>query len=464
MLKMNGKILFVDFFDTIMFRHVHPFQILDRWSKLVIGKYSLNITIKDLNNLRKSIYSKASENSYEIKYADFIQNLYCELKPTDSFEDFCGYCLQLEEALEIGVQHPNSKFINFLKKQKENGVSIYIVSDFHLSESSLIKFLKAQNVDTTLFDGVYVSCDYNAKKANGTLYKFVLNKLNIDPSNVYMIGDDYNNDYVQAKKKGLNTIYKPRTIRKTITKIKRILKYDYTKHVRNCFLNDCYKTGTPFSEYVSLFFSFTNELYKNTKDYEKIIFLAREGFYFKQLYDLYNALLIPKGLETQTKYFLCSRRAINSIDENKVFSILRNKEISVGDALKACGFNDDEIKEICIKRSLDTEHLITEEIVFSLQSAIKSKISINRDCFNKYCEHYFDKDRLNCVIDVGWKGTMQAGIVQNYCENVKGYYLGLIGDASNKLNINKKGLLFDENNRGGGTSMYSGLIPNFMNC
>ena len=44
------EIILIDFFDTVMFREVHSFQLPSQWAKIVSEKYGLN---QDLLKIRK---------------------------------------------------------------------------------------------------------------------------------------------------------------------------------------------------------------------------------------------------------------------------------------------------------------------------------------------------------------------------------------------------------------------------
>ena len=59
------EIILIDFFDTVMFREVHSFQLHSQWAKIISEKYGLN---QDLLGIRKKL---------EIfKYLVFFLHLY----------------------------------------------------------------------------------------------------------------------------------------------------------------------------------------------------------------------------------------------------------------------------------------------------------------------------------------------------------------------------------------------------
>ena len=66
------EIILIEFFDTVMFREVHSFQLLSQWAKIISGKYGLN---QDLLGIRKKLENEFKDNIYEIPYKELIKNI-----------------------------------------------------------------------------------------------------------------------------------------------------------------------------------------------------------------------------------------------------------------------------------------------------------------------------------------------------------------------------------------------------
>lgn len=233
------KVILVDFFDTIMFRHVHPFQVIRRWCELIVEKIQLKtIDTEKLFSLRQRLIKilLSSEEVSEVRYDAWMSLLYKELVAVEAetirkvaLNDFLKICKEIEMAVEYGVQYPNRKLLNYLTKRKKK-YRICIVSDFYLSKDELISFMKAKNIDTDLFDNIYCSHDYNATKEKGSLYDIVLKDLGF-PTKVTMIGDNYNNDYLKAVEHSIRGGFCPRLLYKLKIKIKKKCGYDYGTHI-----------------------------------------------------------------------------------------------------------------------------------------------------------------------------------------------------------------------------------------
>ena len=73
-------IIFTDFFDTIMFRNIHPYQVRDRWCHIVANRFGVD----------ESDLVKASRLSRQDQYIPLYSNIYnsiMELQQKVSLED-----------------------------------------------------------------------------------------------------------------------------------------------------------------------------------------------------------------------------------------------------------------------------------------------------------------------------------------------------------------------------------------
>ena len=61
------------------------------------------------------------------------------------------------------------------------------------------------------YEKIYLSSEMGMTKHAGTLYNYVLTENNIKASQILHIGDNKNSDILQARKKGIKTLYFPRT-------------------------------------------------------------------------------------------------------------------------------------------------------------------------------------------------------------------------------------------------------------
>lgn len=454
---MRKNIYLVDFFDTIMFRRVHPEQVTKQWARTLKRKFSLILTEEELVSKRRACFASVCQHKNETVYDDAITALYNELAKCDKTfactaeeEKFLSYARRVELAAEVGVQYPNESLIKRLIKLKEKGAKIYIASDFYFGKQELAYFLKAKGIDCSLFEDIFVSADCNATKRTGELYAHVLSCLNCDPGVVCMIGDNYVSDKKQAQLCGICSQFKPRIIYKVLTQLKRRTKYDYSSRIAKRMVRDCYRFGLPFSEYVALFFSFAERLKKHLSKDSSVVFLAREGFFLKELFELYDYLVFPNTEQTKTAYFMCSRRAISSTQIEDVRMISEIPGVTLKNYLMAAGFSDDEILHIAEHKRITEEELglpVDSAIIAVVDDEVTEKVHKNRQALLAYADEIIGDCRRLHFVDVGWRGSMQAGLESVIGIKTHSFYLGLKGDEENSRQIQKSGLVFSEKDK-----------------
>ena len=76
---MSTKIIFVDFFDTVMLRYVHPFEVIYKFAKRVVYKFGLEISAKEFVKMRYKTIASLSKNGNDPTYYDIMSKLYCDV-------------------------------------------------------------------------------------------------------------------------------------------------------------------------------------------------------------------------------------------------------------------------------------------------------------------------------------------------------------------------------------------------
>ncbi len=230
-------------------------------------------------------------------------------------------------------------------------------------------------------------------------------------------------------------------------------------------LNKFISKNNKYTDYYSKFgykcfgpmlFSFSKWLYNNCidKKINKIYFLARDGYIFKQAFDLFNFK------DIKTEYFYASRRSIIvpslcMIDNPlKIFDVITfSDSTKLKSLIKKVGLEDYDLNDIINKYNLDldTEYKIEylkNDCIDFLNEIFpiiidNSKKELNN--FNKYIESVSFNGNV-AIVDIGWFGTMQLAlqkIVNN--TNIYGFYFGVYpykeyGDT------NISGFVFDHKN------------------
>ena len=207
---------------------------------------------------------------------------------------------------------------------------------------------------------------------------------------------------------------------------------------------------------------FIENLYKKADEavFGDIFFLSREGQFLKELFDEYQASHF-ESCKIKSHYLIVSRRstampAFKSL-ENEDFDIIfrQYSDISIYDFLSSIGLKEKDIRKIGENLRLDIyeryEDFKHQYIYRKLRkcelfkSLYEEKRIEQKSNFQKYLDSFgVDYSKEFCIVDVGWKGTIQDNIFEFLNEEVKitGLYLGINDHGIiDPLNI-KDGIIF----------------------
>lgn len=496
--KENVSTIFIDFFDTIVSRRVHPEYVKYLAARLFITKSGLNVSPQFLYLLRSTVERELSlknqrkNGSSEFKIDELAQALYEYFKSRVSTDlsDFVSLFISCELQVELEVLYVNEDIIDLMHDIKSDNkqIKIYILSDFYIPKryfKDIVQNLKIEN----LFDKIYISSDYSVTKRSGELYDKILKLEKLDPHNVIMIGDNQEVDFDRAL---------DNKIKAFLVDNSRVRKfYDTTfkeqldnKLAKNKFDQDIrlilskYRKDVVFPEVPVLLYAFTEKLYEQLikEDFKQVVFCSKEGFFLKQLFDLYQKKYIGEEI-VESRYIKVSRRSTYTPSlkplRNEKFDILfrQYKDISVEQFLKNFHFTDSQRKQILSEIDIKIDRVIKD-----FHKSKWFKKVLNSKTFKKYYEIYrqnqkklfqkyleaeisSNKFKKLVFVDVGWKGTIQDNIYRffNGEKEVSGKYLGLLFQPESVISYknNKEGLLFTNNPVSKNIQVYSRMTSLF---
>ena len=352
--------IFVDFFDTVAFRHVHPREIIRLWSAQIRPYLGISCDPATLYQIRMQALERFSFSTLSYTFEAWMREFYLRLNNSNlmdssiSFARFLQLSLEVEESLEVQSQFANENLLNALRELKTLGKKIYVVSDFYLPKSSLERFLIAMNT-REIFDDVFVSCDFGKTKSEGNLYPAVLNALGLSSEHVFMVGDNRISDCLNSGKCGIASFQLRHRYNNLWRKIaNRILGLGTTAHGFHVawwkYERECRRSPFYFSEYVLIYYFFTAKLFDELKKRKisNAVFLSREGWLLKKFFEIYQESVVPAPERITPHYFKMSRQAAAIVRlkplEEETFSHFDS--ISIHDFLIGCGFSEPAIKEL----------------------------------------------------------------------------------------------------------------------
>lgn len=462
--------VFFDFFDTLILRRCHPDEIKMQWANLVSEELQFQISSLDIYKIRISAEKRLSEKfnglvKMECKYKDLCKEIFLRLciikekiifKLWENDNDFYDFSYKAEVNIEIINQYINEKTVKKMCALKRQGYYIGIISDFYLPLDAFIKFVDYFELSNYI-DKIYVSSEVGIRKESGDLYAYVLSDIFEKANECIMIGDNYHSDYLVPKKLGFNCLW---------IKKENSIKLMNEKNIENRLnmLSNRSKKNT-YNNYAFSLYLFISELYKNLVKDEigKVTFLAREGQFLKELFELY--LEINKANEIESQYAYVSRLStfvpgLKCIKEEKFENLFyQYKDLSIYSFLFSVGFEKEDITQLSLLFKKDYKKIIINFSTSSEFEELKSNIEFcktynkvrkkQKENFQIYFKDFLiekcNKPAIS-VVDVGWKGTIQDNIFNFYKGQmeISGYYLG-INNCRNIDSYNrKKGLLFSE--------------------
>lgn len=455
-----------DVFDTLLYRTVSPQQVYTLWAQALIKEFSLKktpgqvlkarFTASRIAKLRHILAGK----DREAKYDDMAGILRILLKIPGSKQSFLDTCLRLELEVERSVTYVPEDRKSLLQSAMDTGKPVVCISDFYLPEETLRALLAYHGICPAQ---LFVSETYALQKATGKLYRKAAQLLQYEAGSILMIGDNRNSDFKAACNSGLQAIWLDSDAQHQYYRRRNeqeaVAKAAFFQYVRK-------KEQKPFEAVSYLLVLFIQRLYATLRQdgCQHVLFLSREGEFFKKLFDTYQEQCIAPEKRVRSHYFYASRKAtllpsIYTIDRESFKEIFKNyPSMSIITFLKNLGL----LQNTLLLENLSTKMDIQREIPQFLESrefealtnselfcqAVLDRAKKQRHNFLRYLDSMnveYENQGLY-LVDIGYSGTSQNQIVRALGGTipVHGYYLFSTSakEADNPISW-KTGLIYD---------------------
>lgn len=216
-IKKGKKWCFCDYYDTLVERDCHPEDIKGFWASEMASIFNYVISESSVLLVRVATEKALSEKysglvSFSYDYHQLCREIYNRLlcinqdvvmKKYVSYDLFFEESFRIETEIEKRHQTIIKSRIELLKRIKQLGVNIAIVSDFYIGKDGFKIY--ASDEIASLIDRIFISCDYGLRKDTGKLYDYVLCSLHIKPQDVVMIGDNRRSDKYIPERMGIRS-------------------------------------------------------------------------------------------------------------------------------------------------------------------------------------------------------------------------------------------------------------------
>lgn len=278
-------IISFDIFDTLLLRKVSDpkdiFMILGAIHN-IINFYDIRIKAeRDARQIHKSLYGNTEID---------ITDIYELIEKRTGLNSSIG--IETEFGLECELCFANPYMKRIYNIARTYNKRIVLLSDMYWPKEYLEKLLNKNNYN--YFESLFVSCDYKGSKTNGILFQSLITKVGADKKIVH-IGDNYKADIESAKKYGIAARYYP-NVQAAGNKYREngmspLIRAAY-RGIVNSQLHNGTKLYNPQYEYGFTYgglfvLGYVNWIHKQAKELgiEKILFLARDGYIYKKIYD-----------------------------------------------------------------------------------------------------------------------------------------------------------------------------------
>lgn len=464
-------LLTFDIWDTVLRRTCDPDEIKLRaarvfWLLCTRPDEILSQTTPiKLLLLRKDAERNVADEHYEYKVESVLQE-WLKLHGIDEVElnkHLAARILESELVAERAATQPDATILNLLKASV--GKRTLAISDFYHSATNLTSILQYHGL-AIHFDRIYVSCDWMKTKRVGSLYDVVLNEEKIHPSKIIHVGDNPHADHEKANERGMRAfLYRNPTEKKRIDDLKQTFEdylagtlkrhyknilslLDYSRHVSPtgdmANITDLAVVGKLLAPIVVGFvLSCMQEAIR--RQCKRIFFFAREGIFFKRIYEeLVKLDVFDLGQYPQPEILYVSRRATfaASLRELSLDELMRMWSMystqSVNAMARSLNLDIETVAAIALKHGIGPNAPIqypwhneqfkaffhsAEFQGYAVPALAQQRARLLRHLDQVGFETGANIDRV--IVDIGWRGTIQDNVSYLVNGQVHGVYLAL---------------------------------------
>ena len=199
-----------DIFDTLIQRPFYDpedlFDLLDKYAETLIDP---NISFRKM----RVGAEKFARHSYAKKHPEWeditIDEIYVCMQELYRIPKSAANIMKEQERnLEICFCSVRKAGQELYETALLAGKKILLVSDMYLDQDTMEKILKKNGYED--YYELYLSSAVRKAKYTGNLFRYVKKQIGSDVGHIYHIGDNWQNDYVNAKKQGFSPLFFPK--------------------------------------------------------------------------------------------------------------------------------------------------------------------------------------------------------------------------------------------------------------
>ncbi len=476
----NYDIVSFDIFDTLITRKtISPSIIFDLLSDYVNKKYNYDGFKK---NRLDAEYLVRVDKHFENDCS--IDEIYVKLESITSLNKKKLQDIKNKEVdLELEYTIPKCDMLEIYNELKKKKKKIILISDMYLTTKEISKMLKKCGYSN--WDKLLVSSETGLRKDNGGIWDYYFKKVVKNSTSIH-VGDNEQSDVqqlcdmgkpfyhvMQAKKAyGLSNYsnYLDSTsdtigdkIVKGLIVNKRLFNSPFV-NFNSYLINNPSDLGYAIFGPIFLQFFLFLEKELEKKKYDKVLFLAREGYYLEKMYESFSKSMKLK--KQNTSYFLTSRRAtsvacVETINDAKDILMIGYEGKMNNLFLNRLGISDASIPDKFVK-TVDDEKEI-EAVLSRMFDKYLEQFKDERKNYLNYSKTKFNKNDKVAVVDLGYSGTIQYYLMKMNDMKMDGYYLTLSDNIKpTKIGGNCYGCFSSSKNTEKNIFLFSMILETFL--
>lgn len=486
------KVVSFDIFDTLIVRpFLEPtdlFRMLDKDYRELVGS-NHGISFSKMRVIAEKIARK-EQREKDINIQEItLEQIYSVLGNLYGIsEDKLNVMMTKEQELEIRFctrRHTAYELYELALTMKKD---VICTSDMYLPEDVIFKILKKNGYDK--INKLYLSSSIKKTKSTGDLYKYVMSDLKINAKNMIHIGDNFHSDYEVAKSLNINAEHFVKTtevmtngkytncLSKMLTSsfpfwqdnktaldflgIRTMLAVVANKYFDNPFRTFDKETDFNADPHLIGYYALGMYQFGIAKwlinelrgKYDKISFMARDGYLVMEAYKLLKELYddLPEA-----EYIYVSRKALMPImiadkqDFYKLSDLVAYGSQSPKKVIKylenILNINYDKLQKLCGKEKIAFTEKFTDLETFNkyIKLLIDNFYDEKAHMKNRQkLKNYFDKllGERPAVFDVGYSARPEFYLSELLGRNVDTFFLNINKDEAleyaqlGKFNIN----------------------------
>lgn len=455
-----------DIFDTLLTRKVaSPSSVF-----LIVGDRAIKMGLLSIDSRRfQNERIKAEEGARrsapgrEATFAEIYDCLTVSLGISHAYADALAK-LELDVESKMFVPVPGAVLL--VRKARERASCVLFVSDMYLP----VAFLREELSRHSFFevgDKIYVSNELRASKADGSLFRKILEIENYRPRMIRHLGDRQDADVEVPLKLGFRATLTTKChlnrheelfvdhasesagFSSFVAGVSRLTRLQVLR--RTPHLKSLVKIASSVVAPVITFYATWILSEASRRGLKRLYFVARDGFLVKQIVD---ALIVAFNLSIETRYLYGSRQswhlpAISKFSSNAISWLFeRTRTINLRIVLGRLQITPEEIHDIlceCGWPKTAWENLLDESSLEELKASLFKSVGFCQYVEERVVEkrelalQYFAQEGLfdHCawaIVDLGWHGRLQQSL-QTLLETrgqiqTIGLYFGLYSDSA----------------------------------